>query len=720
MATRAPKVRVEDAGGSKRRKRRALTQDELVSIIEDREQKADSARPDAEYYGDALGYYMGDDGEAPAPDRSSIVMLELLSTIEWIKPVLAKIFFGGPKVLQFSPTKRGDEKRAEQETDYVNHLITQRNDGFSVMMDWFTDAMLSKNAYVYAYWEEKDDTTETELPGVTEQQLAMIAAQPDKYEIKDLAEGPQVAMADGLVQLYTARVIERKKKGKVCMDNVPPERVRIDARHRKITLHDCPFVQFSVDKTISELREMGFDVPDDINDDDESSYGDQAAVDQFRRGTEHYLEDSDDGDPASREVCVRITWARVDWDGDGIAELRRIILVGKTILYNEPDDIVGLCCISPLRVPHRHLGMSLYDIVKQVQDFKTQLARGLIDNVYLANNGRWFLTKNVDLEDFYNTKPNSGVAVDAESVAGQAMPFQHPMLGAEIAQMLEYADSISENWTGVSPRSLQGQTFDGNSINKTASGLSQIMSAALGRIEMMARLFAETGVKELFLTIHALARVNATQEDTFELRGEWIDVDPMAWEERTAMTVDSGLGTGDRQQRISVLQQLIQSMVGMLNMGAPLTDWGRVYNAFVKLTHEMGYLDDTQFWVDPKQTQQQGGLESLPVDQRQMVMEQIQGMVEQQLKAREAEMKQQADARGIEADVAKAQMDNETKMQIANSQQFLDLVKTIMEQGHDAAMQGAEEGPPPTGTQKRVVHIYDEDGRIVESQLVEE
>ena len=150
-------------GGPAKRKRKAqpLTDGELIAIIEDRELRADASRPDKEYFGDAIEYYMGEGNDPPAKDRSGIVMMELFSVIEWIKPVLAKIFFGGPAVVRFSPKSAEDVEQAEQETDYINHVILDQNDGFATIFNWFTDAMLSRNAYVFAYWDKREDTTES-------------------------------------------------------------------------------------------------------------------------------------------------------------------------------------------------------------------------------------------------------------------------------------------------------------------------------------------------------------------------------------------------------------------------------------------------------------------------------------------------------------------------------------------------------------------------------
>ena len=713
-------------------RRRSLTDDELISIVEDRESKAANAKPDATFYAEALNTYVGGPMGNELPDRSHIVMMEMFSVIEWIKPVLAKIFFGGPSVLKFRPTKASSVDAAMQESEYINHLVTQRNDGFATIMSWFTDAMINRNAYAIAYWQEQVDTTESEYRYQPLESIQFLFNDP-RVEILS-AEPIEVVGLQGMQTLYNVRCRERNTSGKVCIELIQPERVLIDADHKKLSLADCRFVEYVEHKTISELREMGFEVDDDIND----AYNEAIDADtvEYARGdqldTTHYRDD-DDADPASRVVAVRTMFIRVDADGDGIAELRRMIVVGKTILYNKPDDIVTIAALSPILMPHRHIGMGFYDIVKQLQSLKTQLARGMIDNVALANNGRWFIADDVSEDDFFNNRPNAPVRVDDSTVVGKAMPFQHQFITPQLITTLEYADSVMENWTGASPRSLQGQTFDGNSINKTASGLSQIMSAALARVELIARFFAETGLRDLFLIVHAITLQNGAKDDVFELRGQWVEVNPRAWEKRTEMTVETGLGTGDKQERISSLQQLITAQASLgREMG--LAGAAQIHYALTKLTETMGYKDGERFWVAPEQVQQ-GGLESLPPEQRDKVLQQLQNIANQTFEQRKQEIRYQADMRKIDADIAKAIMSSETDERKA-------LLNAMLQAGNSAVKADTEmaiAGYEPTGMRasspqdieqvisaaiekfraqpRSVRHIRDRSGRIVSSQI---
>jgi hypothetical protein len=241
-------------------------------------------------------------------------------------------------------------------------------------------------------------------------------------------------------------------------------------------------------------------------------------------------------DAASRKVKVRTIFMRADTDGDGIAEMRRLVVVGDTILQNEMYDRVLIAALTPTIMPHRHYGMSIADAVKDLQEIKSTLMRGMLDGMYLSLNGRHAVNEDiVNLDDMLVNRPGGVVRVAGDpnsAISSLVVPNQ----GGAIIQTIEYMDSVLENRTGASPRVLQGQSFDGNAINKTATGINAIMSAALARIELIARVFAETGVKELFQIVHTLLLKHNRKPTVMQLRNEFVPVDPRSWKKRTDMT----------------------------------------------------------------------------------------------------------------------------------------------------------------------------------------
>lgn len=708
-----------------------MTEDKLIAVIDYRDGQSDPSdlQHDQEK---ALNYYFGRKFGNEDPERSQIVMREVYSVIEWIKPYLMKIFFGGKKVMRFTPLGPDDYERSKQETDWVNHVIQQQNDGFLLFYTWFTEALICRNSYLLVYFEKRVDVTESVYEDVDEMILTLLQEEGEAeiLEAEETGTSPETGLPT-----YKIRIRDRNEIGKVRIKALPTERVRVSNKHDSISLKDTDFVRYSEKVTISSLREVfGNDaVPDDISDE---SFDQDSVLEEVRnRNTAADGQAEGDPDPASREVECMTAFIRVDYDGDGIAELRRVIRVGNTILYNEVEDAVYIVGLTPTIVPHRHEGMSVADAVMDIQEIKSMLVRGYLDNIYLANDGRYFVDDvRVDLDDMLTSRPGGIVRVEG-GVANAVQPFQHPVLGSTVVQAIEYMDNVLENRTGASPRVLQGQTFDGNSINKTATGLNAIMSSVMARIELIARIFAETGVSELFRLIHGLSLKHMSRRQRFELRGAFVDVNPREWEKRSDMTIDIGLGMGDDAQQIQSLQMLSNAQMGLMQMG--LADRESVYNTVTRMTELMGFKDVQSFWIKP--TPQNQPQQPPNPDMMKIALEQQKSQSEASIKQQEVvakaiieklklESSTAAETAKIKADADRAHIDQIVKMALemmksddanAGGGFEIDGATTMQEPtsmaGEIASQLAAQQQPKP----RRVKHVYDNNGRIVESVAVE-
>lgn len=590
----------------------------IVAAIEKQESLASANGDLTEERTQALDHYLGKPYGNEQEGRSSVVMRDVADTVEWIKPALMKVFGSGDEVVRFEPVSEEDVKQAEQETDYCNYIVMQKNNGFLVLHDWFHDALVQKNGYVMAqYVTEKVASRET-YQGLSDDEFQMLVG-GDVELIEHTAYPDPIAQAaysmpmqgmQGMpiqppeVPMYHDCVVKATKEyGCTKLQNIAPERVLIAGDWPGVTLEGCPFVEIIDYPTISQLRQQGYDVEDTIS--DTSQYSDDEWVQNSRNenGQDESHEDIE-ADPATRRVKTRYVWMLFDEDGDGIAELRRVVIVGTTVLENEEDDICPVACLTPLRMPHEHYGLSIDDTVADLQAIRTTLMRGYLDNMYLANNGRYAIDANiVNLDDMLVARPG-GVVRTNGSVAGAIMPLVHPQEGGSILQAVEMVDTIRENRTGVTK---YNQGIDANSLNKTASGITQIMGAAQQRIELIARIFAETGVKSLMLIVHALSIKHGRKQEIIKLRNEWVPVDPRGWKSRRDVTVSVGLGTGNKDQMLQHLMMILQAQKEALMIG--VTTPQNIYNALVKLTQNAGFKQADEFWTDPSKApppQQQG------------------------------------------------------------------------------------------------------------------
>jgi hypothetical protein len=645
----------------------------LIAAIEQHESQAETWGSLADDRTRALDYYQGEPMGNEVPGRSQVISRDVFDAAEWVKPDLAEIFCGGEEVVAFNPRNQEDVKGAEQETDYVNYIVTQKNEWFTVWYGWSHDAILQKVGYVKAYWDDSQDVTKEKYEDKSEEEYQFLMQDPE-LELVDSEEKLVGFDPAGqfVVKTYTCTFNRVKPRDFVRIENVPPENVKVAQNCRTLSLQDprMPFVEHVEKKTISELREEGFDVADNISDGGKSaSEWEDAQRDKYQPFQDAQGETPD---PAMREVTVREIWIRHDHDGDGIAELRNVVIVGREVLKrkdgteaNDETDLVNLVALCPNPQPHQHHGLSLADAVMDLQEIKTALWRNALDNQYLANNGRHGIdADNVNLDDMLDSRPGGIVRTKGDPRAA-IMPLTHPTTGDIAIPMLEYTDRIGMKRTGVNE---QTQGLDSNSINKNTpyATTAALMSAAQKRIRFIARIFAETGVKNLFLLVHALTLKHARKEEIVRLRNEFVVVDPRQWKKRADMMVSVGLGTGDKAQQIAFLERVfqIQGAVGPHGITTPQN----VYNTLAKLTRAAGFKNPDEFWTDPSKVppKQEGPPPEVMVEQMRgqvkLQIEQAQGQISMQQKQAELELQRQNDERDAQREQMRAQMEAQLKL----------------------------------------------------------
>lgn len=671
----------------------------IVAAIEKQEGLATANGDLTEDRSDAIDHYLGRPYGNEQEGRSQVVMRDVADTVEWIKPSLMKVFGSGDEVVRFDPTGEEDVKQAEQETDYCNHVVMQKNNGFMILHDWFHDALLQKNGYVMAqYVTEKVPSRET-YQGLTDDEFMMLVK--DDVELIEHTEYPDpIAKAaysmpmqgmqgmplqpPPVPMLHDCVVKATTEYGCVKLQNIAPERVLVAGDWPGVSLQGCPFVEVIDYPTISYLRQCGYDVEDNIS--DTSQYSDDELTGQTRDENDQDNDVEDiEADPATRRVKTRYVWMMFDEDGDGIAELRHVVIVGTTVLENEETDICPVASLTPLRMPHEHYGLSIDDIVSDLQAIRTTLMRGYLDNMYLANNGRYAIDANVvNLDDMLVSRPG-GVVRSNGPVAGAIMPLMHPTDGGAILQAVEMVDSIRENRTGVTK---YNQGLDSNSLNKTAHGINQIMSASQQRVELIARIFAETGVKALMLIVHALSIKHGRKQEIVKLRNEWVPVDPRSWKTRRDVTVSVGLGTGNKDQMLQHLTMILAAQKEALMIG--VTTPQNIYNALVKLTQNAGFKQADEFWTDPSKTppQPKGPSPEEVKAQTEMQKAQMQTQNEQQKFQAQAQLDQQRMA----FEAAEKQKDRELELEKLRVTESTKIALAQMNAEHSTQLETTKHG----------------------------
>ena len=621
---------------------------------------------------DAMDYYLGEPFGNEQDERSKVVSTEVSDTIEHIMPSLMRIFTQSDDYVRFAPKGPEDVRGAEQASDYSNWVINNDNRGFEIMHNWFKDALILKMGVVKYYWDETTDIKTEEYEGLTEDELMMLLEDPEVeiVEREEVLMGEEMIMPDGMVVpapvSYNVKVKRTEENGRIAIENVPPEEFLISNRAKSIA--DADFVAHRTTMTVSELVEMGYDR------DEVERYAGYTDLDMNEERTKRF-EDIETGvtydstDPTMRNVLVTESYIKSDYDGDGVAEFRRVLTVGNGyhILENEEFDHIPFAGLSPILMPHRAIGRSVAELVMDVQLIKSTLMRQLLDNIYNTNNSRVVAVEGqVNLDDLMTNRPAGIVRVRQ---AGAVQPLQVPDVAGSVFPALNYMDTVREQRTGITKQSMG---LDADSLQSTtATAVAATMAASQGKIEMIARVFAETGVRDLFRGILHLSTKYQNKEKIVRLNNEFVSVDPREWNSLYDVQINVGLGTAQKQEQIQFLmataakqEQIIQQM-GPNNPMVSLTQYR---NTLAKVAELAGFKDADQFYAPSQEieakvqqaqaAQQQQGQQQDPMIalemqkfQAEMQMKQVEFEAEQAMKIQQMEMDFQLKREKAEAEL---------------------------------------------------------------------
>ena len=609
---------------------------------------------------DALDRYYGKKYGNEQEGRSQIVTRDVADVIEWIMPSLMKIFTSGDKVVQFEPQGPEDVEMAKQSTDYVNYVIMRQNPGFSIIYQWFKDALLQKNGIVKHYWDDTSETLKETYKNLTEDEF-MALLMEDNIEVKQHTENTaeQDEMSMQPAETTHDVVVNRTyADGQVRIEAVPPEEFLID-KYAK-TIDTARFVAHRVKRTKSELIQQGYPKSkiENVFNNDEASY----KAERLSRFS-HEQDNSPEGD-IDDGVWVTECYLRVDYDNDGIAELRKVTKVGDELLDNEAVDSVPFSSLTPIPMPHKFYGLSIYDLISDLQLIKTTLMRNLLDNMYLTNNGRYEVVEGqANLDDLMTSRPGGIVRV---RTPGAVNPLGTPQLDQNSFNMLGYLDSIREERTGVSKNSM-GLSDGALKSHQTATGVGQVMTAAQQKVELIARIFAETGMKDLANSVYQCVQKYEKPEKIVRLNNKWITLYPHEWKEKMDCVAQVGLGFGNKDMNLMHLGRLSQTiqMIAQHPAAGMLLKPKNVYNLVAEQIKAMGMKNVDDFITDPGDQdvpQKQG-----PSPEEQAAMQEAQ-LKQQELQVKVQKMQQESELKQqeMQIDAQIAQQDLELKKQEAS------------------------------------------------------
>jgi len=562
----------------------------------------------------ATQYYRGDPFGNEEEGRSQIVMTEVRDVVQAMVPSLLRIFTSSDQIVEFAPNTAEKVDIAEQQTDYINHVFYNDNPGFSILQQAFKDALVRKTGVIKWRWSEDVEISEAEFTGLDQAQVALLLQEPG-VELLDVKEIPGPDMPPQMPgmppmpgpSVFDVRLRRKKPKNKVVIEAVPPEEFLIAREARD--LDTAAYVGHRSLKTMSELIAMGYD-KDDIE--TYAGQGDTFSI-NYEAQTRNpaimsFMQHADNPDPSMRRVLYVESYVRIDKDGDGIAELRKVCSIGNAfhILHDEVATDVPFAFFCPDPEPHMLIGQSIADQTMDLQQIKSSIVRNTMDSLAQVIHPRTVVVEGqVNLDDVMNNE--TGAIIRARA-PGMVQPLAEPFVGQNAMPIIAYMDQVRAQRTGISAAS---QGLDPDVLQSTTkAAVTATVSGAQERIELVARLFAENGMKRLFKGLLRLVVRHQDQPRMLRLRGKYVQVDPRYWDADLDVQVNVGLGRGtdqDRMQFLMLVAQKQEQIIQLMGPANPLADVSQYRNTLAQICNLAGFKDASRYFkpVDPQALQQQ-------------------------------------------------------------------------------------------------------------------
>jgi hypothetical protein len=614
-----------------------------LSIREIEEQTNAMLRQSVGYWGDEvseqraelMSAYLGECYGDEDPERSQVVSTDIADTIDSIVPSLMRILLSGQTPAKFEASGPRDEEQADLETAAVSHVLMNQNNGYHVLLSAVLDALIQKNCVSKVTWEENKSIKTEEYGNLTEEELVNLLQELNQeYDKVDILEqdetrdsevvtsiDPQTGQPIQFEQEYSLFSIKVKLTGvfqKAKIEPIPPEEFLVAPRHNSIYLDDCPFIAHKGLHPKSDAVEMGFDRGelDKLTSASDHELGDERRVRFEQRDT---FED-DEYNSATRgmeEIMLNECYIKIDLDGDGIAELNKVFIGGSqgkilkwaSHMREEVDTTYWPYAIEPVEeqpfavgtailLAHKFIGQSFAERIDDLQRINTVLWRQGLDNMYLSNNQSYELPEQAisgpeTIDDILNTRPGKIIRTAEPGLLREIVP---PQIFGHTIQALQYNDQVRAHRTGIS---YQAQGLDPSALNKDISGalFRQVQDASRDKIELCARTLVETYLRELYRKIRNTLRRHNSKPMVFKIADNWVQVDPAKWKDRLDLTVQVGIGNGNKEAEISnaVAMLQYQEKAAMHGLNKPI----HVFNALEDLVNALGKRSVDRYFSRP-------------------------------------------------------------------------------------------------------------------------
>jgi hypothetical protein len=416
-----------------------------------------------------------------------------------------------------------------QESDYVNHVFMNQNPGFTVLYEFIFDALLQKLGAVKVWWDEHEEEEKETYLGLSDDQFAQIAfdvlSSDGQLEIiehdQEEKQDPQTGQP---TQVHNVKVLRTTNYAQAKVEACAPEEIGWGRNTR--TIKDCTyFFHAPPNHTESSLIADGYD-EDQIK--ELPTFNFATNSEQLARDTVGEENFAAEGiNRSSRPIQITEHYIRMDYERKGKPCLYKVTTGAQNIVLLkdgkedvEEVDVIPFAVLTPILQPHRLCGRSVADLVMDIQRINTALLRGALDNSYMVANPRHEVAESGagenTLDDLLTVRRNGIIRV---KTSGTVQPLPTQSIVGELLPMMQFMDAIREMRSGVT---RTGQGVDANALqNQSATAVNQVFSMAQAKMKLIARIFAETGVRDMFWLLHADDRKHGQKAETVRLRNQW-------------------------------------------------------------------------------------------------------------------------------------------------------------------------------------------------------
>ena len=534
-------------------------------------------------------YYRGDLFGTEEEGRSQVVAMEVRDTVSAMMPSLMRIFFSSENTVEFVPTGPEDVANAQQATDYCNFIFNSDNSGFLTTYATFKDSLVRKCGIMKCWWEEDETVRIEEYSGLDDQTLQILMQ--EQTDVMVMNTYPDQMMG----QLHDVQIKRKIKGGRVRIMSVPPEELLLDRRAR--SFDDSAIIAHRQMATVAQLIEMGYE-EDEVRENITSNDLDTNEEYLARQPMSSFGVSVESANPMMERVLYVEAYLRVDYDKDGIPELRKVCCIGSgyKIVRNLPTSYIPFIDFPCDPEPHTSPleAMSIFDITHDLQEIKSEILRNTLDSLAQSIHPRTAVVEGqVNIDDVLNNETGAIIRMRAP---GMVQPFSTPFVGQAAFPMLDYMDQIREDRTGMS-KAAMGLNADALQ-SSTKAAVAATISASQGRIELISRLMAE-GMKKLFKSILFLVTTHQDKARMVRLRNEFVQIDPRAWDAAMDCSINIGMGNGDTNERVAALMQISakqQEVLTQLGVVNPLVTPSQYSSTLRKIVELNGFKDPSQFF----------------------------------------------------------------------------------------------------------------------------